>query len=514
MSNSEVATADSHSRKVDPERGEESSDDSSGQQQTNRREDVQPTLADIRGVNARQNQSGDVDNFVGQLEVVTDHSEGKPGDPPGNGDNAGSPVGGALRRIQPVDDGDGGSSGDSGKFPKEVDSEIFEASREANAVARELGLRATVSRNADGELQYEFYYKTTENELENGAIPPPERHQVLTTTDGNYATQLEQMQRDKIKDLEKTFNVDINTSVGQVRETDENHFTTRLPTFDEMHALESALYRSQPDTLTGDSGEQLRINFVDEKDGERTGGFHHRWSNEVTMVNFSNFSTESQQKVIEHEIAHHGQSVTDDGDDHASDDYYSSLGYTRLDDDDETWAAQTKDNQLYTWDRDSGMFYRRNQEGDYLDERGRAVDDMEDAQQLTGDQMGERAVTPHVHGGYPSNPREMDAEAHAYLRHSAEYREQLYDTSRDMYFAVKERDQDQINTAYGVNEDGTPKWIREPNGTLVENTRANQQTVAEFELGLANKTKVAEDDKLPRRKGHGSALVHSGSCCT
>jgi hypothetical protein len=508
MSDSEVASADSRrSVNFSADNGDDTSSAESGQQQIHQRDDVQPTLADIRGLNARESQDGsNIDNYLGQLEVVTDASEDEGGSGFGSGAEVGRIIG-CFPRPTPSDDGDG----PLGKLPKDTDPELREAKQEAYEAVKDMGLQVQVSRNEDGEIEYQFYYRTTENNDEIGERPQSERHEVLTTTDGDYEEQLEQLQRDQIKDMEQTFNVDINTNVGQVRETEDRHYTTRLPNFGEMHALEDALYRSQPDTLTGEDGERLRINFVDEKDGEGTGGFHHRWSHEVTMVNFSEFSTESQQKVIEHEIAHHGQSVHDDGDDHASDEYYSSLGYTRLDNEDSTWAVRATDNQLFTHDRESGNFYRRNQEGDYLDAEGNVVEDMEDAEQLNGAEMAQRATVPHVHGGYPSNPREMDAEAHAYLRHSSEYREQLYNTSPDLYFAVKERDQEQINTAYGVNEDGTPKWIREPNGTLVENRRENQQVVADYEMGLAEQSEVAEEPG-GKRKGHGFHAA-SSSCC-
>lgn len=356
------------------------------------------------------------------------------------------------------------------------DTELDAARKGAMREASNFDMQAEVTRGKDGKIQYRFYYEVKpEHPRDDGA--PDEQKDVLTTTDANFAEQLEKKRDERIKEVESTFNVDINTNVGEKRVDGDDTFTIRKPSFEELDALSDALYRSQPDSLTGEKDEKLKVNFTDGP-GDATGGFfagkHEFWA-----VNLQEFDTATKQKVIEHEIAHHGQDFSDP--EHGGDDYYEKLGYQKIGKDE--WAVQTKSNQLYTWNDETKQFVRRDSKGNYLDADGNKVD-KDKADQISGEEMRERALMPHLHETQPEAPWEFDAEAKAYFRHSEAYRTQLYVTSPDAYFQIKERDQQQIDKAYGKDENGRSKWIREPNGTLVPNTADNRQAVSDYERGL------------------------------
>lgn len=412
-----------------------------------------PTLADIMHLNLNDlKQIGQ--DILHHLDIF----DPRDGATPGRGDS-----------CKP--EGQAGKGGDSSR-----DVELEAARKDATKEAKKFDMDVEVTRDKDGQIQYRFYYEVKpEHPHENGI--PNEQRDVLTTTDGNYAQQLERKRDERIKEVEDTFNVDINTNVGQEHKDGDDTYTVRKPSFEELDTLSDALYRSQPDSLTGDKDERLKVNFTDGP-AAATGGFfagkHEFWA-----VNLQEFDTATKPKVIEHEIAHHGQDFSDK--EHGGDGYYEKLGYQKIGKDE--WAVQTKNNQLYSWNNDTKQYERRDEKGNYLDAEGNKVD-KDKADRLTGEEMRERALMPHLHETQPESPWEFDAEAKAYFRHSQAYRTQLYLNSPEAYAQIKERDQQQIDAAYGKDENGQSKWIREPNGTLVPNTDENRRTVSDYERGL------------------------------
>jgi hypothetical protein len=77
------------------------------------------------------------------------------------------------------------------------------------------------------------------------------------------------------------------------------------------------------------------------------------------------------------------------------------------------------------------------------------------------------------------------------FRDNRELRTKLYKVSADSYAVAKDLDQYQINAAFGTQPDGQPKFIRNPDGIVVENNDNNRRVVDEFEKKLRDTTAKA-----------------------
>ncbi len=85
----------------------------------------------------------------------------------------------------------------------------------------------------------------------------------------------------------------------------------------------------------------------------------------------------------------------------------------------------------------------------------------------------------------------MFAEGGMKYRINEKRREELLTDSPRLYDAVKEHDQQEVNSRYGKDKSGAPNYIRSASGVLVKNTAETRAEVQAFE----DKIRKAEKKK-------------------
>lgn len=229
---------------------------------------------------------------------------------------------------------------------------------------------------------------------------------------------------------------------------------TRQPTYLELDALDRALSRNPRDTDDG-----LNIAFLrDTPDSRRTGAWGRYVSpgNLVEIYDLHNYGRGRNgiEGVIEHELAHHEQSeaARRGGRDRASLDLlYQNMGW-------DNGRIRDLDNNLWTYD-----FENRN---------WTATIDGEPAT-ISSSEMRERArVRPP--SNYFTSSWEMHAEAVMAFRTD---RQNLMNDNPQLYSMIRDWDQDQLDRRYGSNADGTPRMIRDIDGTVISNTQENRRRI-------------------------------------
>lgn len=145
------------------------------------------------------------------------------------------------------------------------------------------------------------------------------------------------------------------------------------------------------------------------------------------------------------------------------------------------WAIKGKNGELFRLvDRDSMDWARIDRSGNLLDGKGNSVTEMKLAENLSTEQMRERAlVKPPTF--YFDNPLEAVAEGLSLLRRGAATREAFMKDSPQMYDYIKELDQADIDSTYGTASGGGSKMVRLPSGRLAVNDSSSQRAIAEFE---------------------------------
>lgn len=341
---------------------------------------------------------------------------------------------------------------------------------------QQLDVRAVVK---DGHTEY--VYSTTIDGV---------RRDVLQTEKPPEAAkeQLHDAQEAMIKDLEKTYNINIARTGETVKTEDgKDDVPVNTPTLGELQALKEALVRSAPDTQTT-NGKPLRVVILDpgQSLGKGIGGYAIEGQIALTSQPKDNLSYLKEVGI--HELAHVGQfeRYAQEG----TGKYAAELGWVKAGD---NYALKAKDGTLWVHDDRNDTWMRVDKDGNPSDENGKRVDNPWDpsdhgedsprVQRKTANEMREAAVVK-PYSTYFTNPNEMGAAMITPFRDGRELREKLYHESLETYELAKKLDQDQINAECGTQPDGQPKMIRSPDGILVENTAENRLEIQQFEAGF------------------------------
>ena len=123
---------------------------------------------------------------------------------------------------------------------------------------------------------------------------------------------------------------------------------------------------------------------------------------------------------------------------------------------------------------------RTKPDGGGVDSRGRKVPIVQ-AERLSSEQIRDRALIKPPTLNFNS-PEDEYAESVRMHRLSESSRRDLIRSSPFIYDQVKANDQKEIDDKYGKKTDGTSKYLRAPNGHLVDNDDVNRMQVQSFEI--------------------------------
>lgn len=372
------------------------------------------------------------------------------------------------------DDGKGNPSDTTATTDTKADGIIDPAYREL-AESQQLGVRSVPN---DGCTQYEFY--TTIDGVDRVFLQTDQPPEIAEK-------QLKQAQEEKLKQLENTYNVRFARD-GETVESSHDQpkdVPVTTPTLGELSAMSEALLRSAPDTQNVD-GTPLKI-IIGDKDVDLNLLGEHR-ENEIIMSYKDDLSY--LKEVTIHELAHVGQDKLYEKE--GEDEYAEDLGWVKAGDDwllrgagDSYWKNTSQADGERIW-------IRTDSEGNPADGNGVRVENPADpesgdyndnVQQIPTEILREIAVVK-PYSTYFENPTEMGAALITPFRDGRELRAQLYEVSPESYQIAKKLDQQQIDNAFGVDQNGQSKMIRNPDGVLVENTQANQQDIEDYENGF------------------------------
>ncbi len=322
----------------------------------------------------------------------------------------------------------------------------------------------------------------------------------------------------KIAHMKKTFNVSFSTDGEEVAQQWVEKadcswergpmVKARAPRLGELYGIEASLYRSQPSHRSNDGRQTIKFYFL--KDHYQTDGtaayFKRQDKNGRPAVLFDpdildkrpatqadaaaagvarEFSLEGW---VCHELAHHGQHKLNWDTPRIYQQYAEAIGWVSFEDPkthETDWLLKGKnDREYYRYGsdncKDRSVWYRCNSSGQPLDKNGKVVAKIKVAETFTYTQVQDRASVRPLTWYFP-NPKEMFAEGMMLLRMGGELAAKLIEKSPQLYKAVREHDQREIDSLWGKKADGSPKYIRSPGGHLVENTAESRKELEEFE---------------------------------
>lgn len=276
----------------------------------------------------------------------------------------------------------------------------------------------------------------------------------------------------------------------------------RQPTLPELYGIEYALRHSEPSQLTADGKDGVKFYFLEQKhwkglpptyaehgvdiNGRAAVFIEPRLyarlpvteddSAIVQMENRLRNRFKSMEEVIVHELAHN--SAANDGWNELqagqlqtpAEQIAERLGWKPKDPEDQNgWYLEGKDGFLYKLTRQiDGKWVRYDQDGKPVNAAGHRVPDAGQAVHLDSAHMRDVArITPP--SSYFDNPSEEFAETLTRFRLRADTRQKLAKDHPDLYDLAKQYDQQEIDRAYGVDENGQPKFVRTDDGSVVPN---------------------------------------------
>lgn len=298
--------------------------------------------------------------------------------------------------------------------------------------------------------------------------------------------QLRQLQDAKVKDLEKTYNLDIGKDGETTKSVDEKKdLAVTTPTLGESSAIEQAILHSIPDIKTTD-GKPLRIVVGDKSWGSEFGAGGVKRNDEIVFAYSDNISYLKEVGV--HELAHIGQAQREKASGY--DGYAIELGWVKAGED---WLLRGKDGSYWQNTGKNGIWIRTDERGNPADSSGKRTDnplnpfdhgENSGRVQTKNDAEVREIALVKPYSTYFGNPHEMGAAMLTPYRDNRELRAKLYNVSADSYAIAKDLDQYQINSAMGTEADGQAKYIRNPDGIVVQNTAENRQVIEQFEKSL------------------------------
>ncbi|HMX44731.1 MAG TPA: hypothetical protein PKC93_02215 [Candidatus Obscuribacter sp.] len=321
---------------------------------------------------------------------------------------------------------------------------------------------------------------------------------------------LAELRESQIRHIESNFAADILPAGSQVivpqSETESSVYHTRAPGFDELAGLEAALMRSQPTSLALNA-DRIPVSFMQESGRGNTrasylpepmgGPAIHVWPASMRFPATQSDDTRNPENIdrqrglirgsLEEIITHeYGHRLADDLDilSQENSNIARELGFHRLpaaagnaDAERERWSLIGRDGYYYEQFADG--WHRVDSQGISIDANGQSTDP-KGAFRVAPENLAEHvAVAPSSH--YTTNPNEVFAEGVTYYRLNQSERASFLQRSPELYRVIQRYDQMELDQAYGTNPDGSSRYLRRPDGTIVENSESSRRLIAEFE---------------------------------
>ncbi len=357
-------------------------------------------------------------------------------------------------------------------------------------VAKEDMLQVDCSRR-NGELTARLYIP----------IRGDQKQYLPIERDKPIAGQVDQFVEQKLKELEKRFNVSFSRANQPVMKPFYNdgsgkylegstELLGRQPTLNELAGVEAALELSRC-TL---DGPRLKVNFLSKPtvDGEAHAGEY--WQDIKGSPTIMIFSQEIpaglkltddmhrswqsfMKETLLHEIAHHNQRKYSF---ETNTDLIQSLGWTKSQGKENCWLMRGKQpEEFYKFEPKPRTWSACNNKGETA------------GPSFTSAEMREKALVKPA-TDYFDTPTEMYAEALAHFR-AGGFRRAVLTKNAQLYETIKRYDQIDIDDHQKRDHNGRDGGVlRLPNGRVVASTAENQQTVKDFETLFATTPELPE----------------------
>lgn len=382
-------------------------------------------------------------------------------------------------------------------------------SRQIGPKSKSLEIQARLNENFGIRVRpaggiYQFYYRA--GGKDNVVLRTPKSLEHLKDTE----TKLAQLATESLTRLEKAYDVSFSNpgltkirveSVGEDGEIKLGSLArTVKPTYPQLFALEAALERSRP------SQRGMKFSFLDRRTSlppygnKPTLGFYQRWGGDgpsfyvtpagsklvPTLSDNPSVPKRSLQWCVMHELTHNSQGNMW-GTTRAPGAISTQLGW-------QVDSLSRRRSPLLSFkgvngelfghgsDRESDptVWFARNYAGFPVDERGRKVKQIRDAKQFTNEEvMAKAKVPPFTY--YFMNPTEMLSEGLTAFRHGPKMREELLQSSPQLYKVVKNYDQEEINKYFGTGSDRESDYTRNLDGKVVKIDPVVRERIDKFE---------------------------------
>ena len=337
----------------------------------------------------------------------------------------------------------------------------------------------------------------------------------------NAEKQIEQLTKAKEKQLNADFKLRFSKEneevVGQVAIAPDGTFSNgkmiyaRAPYLNELYSIESVMERALPSQLAKDGKEGVKFYFLKDSlyqdDHGAIAVYVHSDKEDKPAIYVSKDgigatlvkkgeSLEWQGGIdahmLLHEFSHNSHVRLGLNEEKRLIQFSNRCGFApfeRPGTKETIWALRSKDGKLYRLDKEIGGWQ-------HIDDKGNLVKsdksaNLTDSANLTKPSTDKTEILDDIEMAkqaevrpptfYFDNPLEMAAEGMAMLKESASSRKQLLTTTPVFYQFMKEKDQEEINLAFGLDANGKAKLIRRPDGKLTANDEAAQKIILEFE---------------------------------
>lgn len=345
--------------------------------------------------------------------------------------------------------------------------------------------------------------------------------------------QLKTWQENKMKELEREFPVKISRDgdtekifdytpgkgglstladglldITGIKDAPDNPFGERValktPRVDQLVGLEMGLRTSAASVRTADNlGTKVLFPIEDTREQALAYYMGKDGKRDNIVFDPSNDGVVGTRGVAIHEWFHNSQYVASTEDKQSLDKFYSDMGFRLVEG---RWQIKDKEGNYYAQSSEQGVFgdwTRVDDKNRPLKADGSLAASWRDvgASRLSNGEMRERASVRPSSDYFP-DPGEESADAIRCLRDTQASRQQLLEADRNLYNAAKTYDQRELDRSprFGKNPDGTSKFIRLPDTSIVLNNAANRKTVADFESSVIAGA-AAKGPRLKRPSG-------------